>query len=163
VGATEFNLVTHWTLAAPRKAVWTELTRPEDWPEWWRAVARVELLEAGDAEGVGALRRMTWRTALPYSLTFEMRTVRIEPMSVIEGRAEGELAGVGCWTLDGDSDTTRVRYDWRVQVTQPWMRFLAPIARPVFAWNHGVVMRWGAEGLAKRLTSRSTDAIRRAG
>jgi uncharacterized protein YndB with AHSA1/START domain len=65
VSATEFNLTTNWTLAAPREAVWRELTKPEDWPAWWRVVERVELLEAGDADGVGALRRMTWRTALP--------------------------------------------------------------------------------------------------
>ena len=155
MSATEFNLITNWTLAAPREAVWRELTKPEDWPAWWRAVERVELLEAGDADGVGALRRMTWRTALPYSLTFDMRTVRVEPMTVIEGRAEGELSGVGRWTVDGDRDRTRVRYDWRVEVTQPWMRFVAPLARPVFAWNHGVVMGWGGEGLARRLTARA--------
>ena len=155
MSATEFNLITNWTLAAPREAVWRELTKPEDWPAWWRAVERVELLEAGDADGVGALRRMTWRTALPYSLTFDMRTVRVEPMTVIEGRAEGELSGVGRWTVDGDRDRTRVRYDWRVEVTQPWMRFVAPLARPVFAWNHGVVMGWGGEGLARRLAARA--------
>jgi uncharacterized protein YndB with AHSA1/START domain len=156
VSATEFNLVTNWTLDAPREAVWAELTKPEDWPAWWRAVARVELLEPGDKHGVGALRRMTWRTALPYSLTFDMRTVRVESMTVIEGRAEGELTGVGRWTVDGDRDKTHVRYDWRVEVTQPWMRFVAPIARPVFAWNHGVVMGWGGEGLACKLATRST-------
>jgi len=31
------------------------------------------------------------------------------------------------------------------------MNFLAPIARPLFEWNHNVVMNWGAEGLKKRL------------
>jgi len=25
------------------------------------------------------------------------------------------------------------------------------IARPLFEWNHNVVMSWGAEGLGKRL------------
>ena len=28
---------------------------------------------------------------------------------------------------------------------------LAPVARPVFEYNHDVVMRWGGEGLAQRL------------
>ncbi|MEA2376163.1 MAG: hypothetical protein QOD13_70, partial [Thermoleophilaceae bacterium] len=28
---------------------------------------------------------------------------------------------------------------------------LAPVARPVFEYNHDVVMRWGGEGLARRL------------
>jgi hypothetical protein len=31
------------------------------------------------------------------------------------------------------------------------MNYLAPIARPVFKWNHDVVMAWGREGLEKRL------------
>ncbi len=26
-----------------------------------------------------------------------------------------------------------------------------PIARPLFEWNHNVVMSWGARGLAERL------------
>ena len=34
------------------------------------------------------------------------------------------------------------------------MNRLAPVARPVFAWNHGVVMRQGAEGLARLLDAR---------
>jgi uncharacterized protein YndB with AHSA1/START domain len=155
VSITEFHLVTDWTLAAPREAVWTELTTPEYWPDWWRAVERVELLEAGDADGVGALRRMTWRTALPYSLSFDMRTVRVEAKTLIEGHAQGELTGVGRWTLAADGAQTRVRYDWRVEVTRSWMRFVAPIARPVFAWNHGVVMGWGHEGLVRRLSARA--------
>jgi len=31
------------------------------------------------------------------------------------------------------------------------MNYLAPIARPLFKWNHDVVMGWGSEGLARRL------------
>jgi hypothetical protein len=31
------------------------------------------------------------------------------------------------------------------------MNYLSPIARPIFSWNHNVVMRWGGEGLAKQL------------
>jgi len=31
------------------------------------------------------------------------------------------------------------------------MNALAPLARPVFAWNHDRVMEWGRSGLARRL------------
>src|SRR5690348_13639065 len=99
--ATAFHLITDWSFAAPREAVWRALMAPEEWPSWWRAVAAVERLAAGDANGVGAVRRMTWRTALPYTLTFDMRMTRIEPMALIEGRAEGELTGLGRWRLSG--------------------------------------------------------------
>lgn len=151
MSAAQFRLVTEWQLAAPPEAVWAVLTAPEDWPYWWRAVEDVETLEAGDAQGVGALRRLTWRTALPYTLTFNMRTTRVEPMALIEGRAEGELSGLGRWTLTADGPGTHVRYDWIVDVEKPWMRTLAPLLRPVFAWNHGKVMGWGREDIARKL------------
>ena len=150
--ATEFKLVTEWMLDAPQEAVWRALSAPEQWPSWWRAVARVETLAPGDADGIGALRRLTWRTALPYSLTFDMRTTRVEPKTLIEGRAEGELTGLGRWTLTPAGERTHVRYEWIVEVTKPWMRLAAPLLRPVFAWNHGVVMEWGREGLVRKLS-----------
>ena len=71
-------------------------------------------------------------------------------LSVIEGEAIGELTGKGRRQLSADGDVTTVRYDWNVSTTKPWMNLLAPVARPVFKWNHDVVMGWGAEGLAKR-------------
>jgi uncharacterized protein YndB with AHSA1/START domain len=151
--ATQFHLVTDWSLDAPPAAVWDALIKPDDWPTWWRAVEKVEPLEPGDASGLGACRRFTWRTALPYAITFNMRTVRVEPLSVIEGRADGELAGTGRWTLTPAGAGTHVRYDWIVEVTKPWMRVLAPLLRPVFAWNHNKVMAWGREGLARKLAT----------
>jgi uncharacterized protein YndB with AHSA1/START domain len=148
-----FHLITDWTLAAPVEPIWQALMAPEQWPSWWRAVARVETITEGDANGVGARRRIAWRTALPYTLTFVMRVTRVEPMTLIEGRAEGELDGLGRWTLAADGGRSHVRYDWIVEVTRPWMRIAAPVLRPVFAWNHGVVMRWGYEGLARKLAA----------
>jgi hypothetical protein len=41
-----------------------------------------------------------------------------------------------------------------VKTTEWWMNLLAPIARPLFAWNHDVVMRQGGEGLARLLGTR---------
>lgn len=152
--ATSFHLVTDWTFAAPREAVWRALLAPEEWPSWWRAVTKVERLAPGDANGVGAVRRMTWRTALPYTLTFDMRMTRVEPMTLIEGRAQGELTGLGRWTLFSPAGgSTAVRYEWIVEVTKPWQRLIAPLARPVFTWNHNVVMGWGHEGLARKLAA----------
>ena len=151
MASQQFNLVSEWRLAAPVDRVWAELMRPDDWPQWWRAVKRVETLAEGDARGVGAIRRLTWGSALPYELTFEMRATRVEPMTVIEGRASGELDGTGRWTLTPDGNGTLVRYDWQIEVTKPWMRTLAPLLRPAFAWNHNVVMGWGYQGLRRRL------------
>ena len=80
-----------------------------------------------------------------------MRTARVERLSLIEGRADGELAGTGRWTIASDGAGTNVRYDWTAAVTRPWMRLLAPAARPLFAWNHNTVVAWGHEGLTHKL------------
>jgi hypothetical protein len=95
---------------------------------------------------------MAWRIALPYTVTFDMRTC-VAPKTLIERRAAGELDGVGRWILSADSGRTKVRYQWSVDVTKRSMRILAPTLRPVFAWNHGVVMRWGCEGLRHKLAN----------
>jgi uncharacterized protein YndB with AHSA1/START domain len=155
---TRFHLVTEWDLAAPLAAVWGVLVAPEDWPSWWRAVKKVELIDPGSPNGIGAYRRLTWKTALPYDVTFNMRTTRVEPPAVIEGRADGELDGTGRWTLTPTASGTHVRYDWIVDVTKPWMRVFAPILRPVFAWNHNVVMEWGREGIVRRLAGAAKPA-----
>ena len=149
---SRYQFVTHWAIDAPIHAVWSELSHPEFWPQWWRGVVAVDLLEPGDAEGIGAYRRMTWRSRLPYRLAFNMRTTRIERHVTIEGVADGELAGTGKWTFAcRGTASTDVRYDWEVEATKRWMRALAPIARPAFEWNHDVIMAWGLEGLKRRL------------
>jgi carbon monoxide dehydrogenase subunit G len=148
---TRFELTSEWRLDAPLERVWAELIAPEKWPDWWRAVKKVETVSKGDANGIGAVRRFTWGTALPYTLSFNMTATRIEPMTLIEGQARGELDGIGRWTLARDGAGTRVQYDWLVDITNPWQVALAPILRPVFAWNHRVVMGWGYDALTARL------------
>ena len=154
MSTSDYAFVTRWTIPAPLDRVWQELTQPEVWPVWWRGVERVELIRPGDATGIGAVRRYTWRSRLPYRLTFTMETTRIEPQRLIEGRATGELDGLGVWTLTPSPQGTDLRYDWRVAATKPWMKLAAPIAKPLFAWNHDVVMEWGRQGLLKRVAPR---------
>ena len=147
----QFALITHWHLDAPIERVWDALTRVEEWPSWWRYVRAVAELEKGDAQGVGSLRRYTWSSRLPYRLSFEMRTVAMRKPDYMEGSASGDLDGSGRWRLVADGATTRVRYDWTVAVGKQWMQILAPLLAPVFAWNHGQVMREGGRGLARHL------------
>ena len=149
--ATRFELVSHWHLDSPLERVWAELSRPDDWPLWWRAVKRVELLAEGNSGGIGAVRRFTWATALPYTLSFDMTATRVEPMRLLEGRASGQLEGIGRWTLSGGDLGTDVRYDWIVEIRKPWQVALAPVLRPVFVWNHNRVMGWGYEDIKTRL------------
>jgi len=149
----QYEFETEWRLRAPLAQVWGAIVDSDRWPEWWRGVESVELLRVGDEQGVGSVRRLTWRSKLPYTLTFDTELVRVEPMSLIEGRASGELEGAGIWRFGEQDGVTSVHYTWRVRTTRWWMNLLAPIARPAFGWNHDYVMRSGAAGLAKLLAA----------
>ncbi len=151
MGATHFSLVSDWRLDAPIERVWELIETTEEWPGWWRAVKGAWIVRVGREDGVGSVHRINWSTALPYTLMFDVETVRVERLRELEGRAFGELDGTGIWTFTPEGDTTHVRYLWRVEVTKPWMRLLAPLLRPVFTWNHNKVMRWGLEGARRRL------------
>jgi uncharacterized protein YndB with AHSA1/START domain len=146
-----YDFETVWRIRAPIARVWEAIVRSEDWPRWWRGVEKVEVLSRGDENGVGSKQRYTWRSRLPYTLAFDMEVVRVEPMSLIEGHATGELEGRGVWKLGEDGGVTTVRYAWQVRTTRWWMNLLTPLARPAFAWNHDYVMKNGAEGLARLL------------
>jgi hypothetical protein len=149
-----YHYVDEWHFHAPIDAVWTEISDPLDWSGWWSCFERVEQTQPGDERGVGAVHRYTVKGALPYRVSFEMRTTVVDKHRRIEGEALGDVRGRGIWTFEGDEKATHVRYDWIVDTTRPWMITLAPLLRPVFGWNHHFVMRRGLEGLTARLQLR---------
>jgi uncharacterized protein YndB with AHSA1/START domain len=154
----EYSFLTTWCLGAPRDRVWDAIWDSERWPQWWRGVVASERLVEGDEDGVGQVGRYTWRSKLPYALDFEMTTTRVSKPHLLEGEAKGELSGVGRWRLFEESSdggpVTAVVYEWNVRTTRRWMNLLAPVARPVFQWNHDWVMRNGGEGIARLLDCR---------
>ena len=150
----EYSFFTTWLLESPRDPVWAAIHDQARWPEWWRGVEVAEELRGGDGDGVGTVSRMVWKSWLPYRVEFEVLTTRVDYPDLMEGRATGELEGVGRWRLYEQGGVTAVLYQWNVATTRPWMNALAPALRPVFQWNHDWVMRRGGEGLARLLGCR---------
>jgi uncharacterized protein YndB with AHSA1/START domain len=146
-----YHFVTDIEVAAAPDPVWDALADPTAWPAWWRQLRRVAVLAPGRPDGVGRRYRLDFRTALPYTLGFASETTRISPPTAWEARITGDLAGAGRYELISVDGGSRVRHIWIVGTTKPWMNALAPVARPAFAWNHGVLMREFALGLAGRL------------
>lgn len=150
----DYEFVSHWIIDAPVDRVYAAIEDANSWPEWWPGVLSSVELQRGDADGIGSIRRSVWKSALPYQLEFDSEVVRIEKERLIEVRAFGQLDGRGVWQLEANrTDSTRVRYDWTVKTTKPWMNYLSPVARPLFRWNHDVIMRWGEEGLNRYLAN----------
>lgn len=147
-----FDLVSHWRIAAPVERVWAALTAPHDWPTWWPHVRAVHTLRTGDADGLGSVRRIEWRTALAYDVVIEVEAVEAVRFERLRARSRGHLRGEGIWLLrPAGGSVTDVTYLWRVELSRPWMRVLAPLLAPVFRWNHSRVMRAGGSGLARHL------------
>jgi hypothetical protein len=149
-----YEFLTAWVLESPIDPVWEAIYDAERWPEWWRGVESVVELDPGGEDKVGSLARHRWRSFLPYPVEFESRTTRVERPMLIEGRASGELAGEGRWRLFEQDGVTAVLYQWNVHTTRAWMNHVAPVARPVFRWNHNWVMARGGEGIARRVGGR---------
>ncbi len=148
-----YRFLTAWCLDAPISDVWPPIHDSERWPQWWKGVESVTELEPGDHLGVGSLARYAWRSRLPYTIEFEVRTTGVDPPFLMEGVARGDLCGEGRWRLAEGRGTT-VLCEWNVETTSRWMNLLAPVARPLFTWNHDLIMRQGAEGLARLLGAR---------
>jgi hypothetical protein len=125
--------------------VWWVLREAERWPEWWRGVERVTVLAPDERY------RIAWRSRVPYELEFDFGVIDLDEPRSMRGVASGALTGTGQWRLFEQDGVTAVLYEWNVETTKAWMNFLGPVARPVFDYNHDVVMRWGGEGLAQRL------------
>lgn len=149
----EFVLLSQWRIDAPLASVWQAINDPTGWPRWWPYVAAVDKLATGDADGIGARYRFHWTSRLPYSIRIDTHVVEVVRQQLIRAAASGDLDGEGTWRLRSDGDATEVEYTWRVTLDRAWMRRLAPLLRPAFAWNHNAVMAAGEHGLRRHLSA----------
>lgn len=72
----------------------------------------------------------------------------------VETRVLGRVDGRWSWRVETTDSGTLVPFDWAVRPQLAWMRAVAPLARPVFGWNHRSLMAEGAFGLARHLDVR---------
>jgi carbon monoxide dehydrogenase subunit G len=149
--AADYHYVSTWQFRAPIDRVWAAISDLEQLPAWYPAVHQVQTLAPGDDEGVGARVRYVIKGRLPMRLAFEGTITRVDPPRGLDVRAEGDLQGIGRWDLDQQGDLTSARYTWDVRTTKPWMNLVAPVARPLFAWNSKGVMLEAGQGLARFL------------
>jgi hypothetical protein len=149
---TEYFFITKWRLEAPLEKVWDAIYNSTEWPTWWKGVIDVKQIEFAK-EGMNAVRQYTWKSALPYTLSFQMRLTEMELHKKLSGIAFGELQGKGTWYFKQEKEITYVEYHWNVITTKAWMNTFSFLLKPAFQYNHNVVMKWGAFGLAQKLNA----------
>jgi hypothetical protein len=145
-------LTSRWRLDTGAAPVWALLTDVEAWPNWWRYVRQVQVLERAPGSPLGDVTQIDWSSALLLRARLRMVTAVAERPRLLETHVGGDLRGVGAWILEptpeGGVDVT---YRWELELHRRWMRNWAALLRPVFEWNHFVVMREGARGMARAL------------
>ena len=151
---TNYHLHTVWWTPAVIEQIWETLASYAAWPTWWRGIQSVEVLRRGDESGVGTVLRQGWRSWVPYTLTFDLEMIRLESKRLLEGRASGDLVGTCRWTFSPVHGGTEIRFDVNVRTSRWWMNLPVPFASRIVRANFETIMRWGREGLARKLGMR---------
>jgi hypothetical protein len=152
----EYRFVTHWRFDAPLERVWAELDAPERYPQWWPSMRVYRDLTPG-IHGVGARAERVTKGVLPYSLRYVTTVTRYEPLQEMAYDAEGDLTGSGRMVLEAIGRQTHVTIYWNVATVGFWLNLVAPLLKPVLAWNHNWVMAQGERSLANRLREGATS------
>jgi uncharacterized protein YndB with AHSA1/START domain len=151
--AKEYVFIDEWDVDAPQEAVFMALADGSTYPEWWKPV-----YIACESEGppdVGRTSKQHFKGRLPYTLRTSSEIVRYEPPNEFEVSVVGDLTGRGVWTLTPIDGNVHIRFDWRVIADRPLLRYLTPVLRPAFRWNHNWAIKRAIEGLEPYARSRS--------
>ena len=147
--APRYHLTTSVHLQAARGQVWATLADIGAWPTWWRWARRIDVLQSPGPDGVGGVYRTTIATRLGYGFTYAAEVVEVEAPRMILAHSTGDLEGWGLFLLHEASTGTHVDFTWLVETHRRWMNAVAPMARPLFVWNHDRLMQDFGRGLAR--------------
>jgi hypothetical protein len=154
MAAQRYFFVSNWKVQCPLEEAWNAIYDVHEWRNWWPSIAEVKTVSKGDANDIGRIEYMKWRTPFFYELSFSVELLSKQMPIVIVAHATGELEGTGTWKFFHEKGVTNIIHEWSVSTTKKWMNDLAFILKPLFFWNHHYVMNKGAKGLAKKLNAR---------
>ena len=118
--ANHYRFVEQWTIPGHRPdAVYEVLYNATLLPIWWSGVyLEVVPFRSYGRPVVGAKARVKARGFLPYTLSFELEALTLDPGRRVEVRATGDFEGIWRAELFEDGDGTRVEIHWEVQASQ---------------------------------------------
>jgi uncharacterized protein YndB with AHSA1/START domain len=143
--AGEYVFIDEWDVDAPQERVFEALADARTYPQWWTPTYKE--VESDGPPQVGRASLQKFGGKLPYTLKTESTIVRMEPPREFEVNVVGDLRGRGVWTLTPADGKVHVRFDWHVFADRALLRYLTPVLRPVFRWNHNVAIKDAMRGL----------------
>jgi uncharacterized protein YndB with AHSA1/START domain len=155
MASNSYRFEDHWQVPFPIERVWDVLARPEEYPLWWRGV----YLSATRLDDEGKRVAVVARGRLPYKLRFTIESVHQEKPRLIAFRATGDfVTDLSRWLLEPRAGGTAVTLEWNPRVEKPVVKFLSPLLKPIFYWNHEWTMRRGERQIAEYLSGRATSS-----
>jgi carbon monoxide dehydrogenase subunit G len=148
-----------WRVAAPIDRVWTAIRDLEAYSRWWTEFVEVKRLN--DLDGVGSQVAVHAKAALPYHMYFTLETVVEERPRLAIVKVWGDLDGEMRWQLETDGSGTNLIFDESVRTGKLLLNMFAPVFKPLFAWNHRVMMASGERGLQGYLVQNRRAPLRR--
>lgn len=150
--AAEYHFLSEFRFRGDRDRLWDPLVDVERWPAWWSWLKRIEVLRpATGPDGLGSSIRSTVRAPAGYGLVYITEVVHVDRPRRIDLTSSGDLIGVGRFLLAGEAgDVASLSFAWLVSTPKRWMSAAAPVARPMFTWNHDRMMKTFGEGLARQ-------------
>jgi uncharacterized protein YndB with AHSA1/START domain len=157
MGLNKYHFEDHWEVPFPIEQVWTVLARPREFPAWWKGVyLSVESLDHAAEPRVGARVAAVARGWLPYKLRFTIETTKLEKPYLIGFKASGDFeTEESRWILEPRGNGTHVILDWNPIVEKPVVKFLSPVLKPIFRWNHNWTMVRGQRQIVDYMADRS--------
>jgi uncharacterized protein YndB with AHSA1/START domain len=148
---TQYHFVSEYVFRGDPESLWRALGDVEAWPSWWPWLKRVERLRDGiGVEHVGAAYRSTVRAPAGYGFVYSATVVDVERLRRIDLHVAGDIVGRGRFLVGTlPSGELTLSFTWLVSTTKRWMSAVAPMARPMFAWNHDRMMKAFGVGLAE--------------
>ena len=143
--AQEYLFVDEWDVEAPQERVFDALADARTYPEWWTPIYK-ECKAEGPPE-VGRVSTQRFSAKLPYTLETRSKVVSMDRPNKLEVDVEGDLRGHGRWTLTPNDGKVHVRFDWQVFADRPLLRYLTPVLRPLFRWNHNEAIKAAMKNL----------------
>jgi uncharacterized protein YndB with AHSA1/START domain len=148
MASNAYHFEDHWHVPFPIEKVYDVLARPEEYPRWWRGV----YLSATRLDSEEKRVAVVARGLLPYKLRFTIESVTQEKPCLIAFRASGDfVTDLSRWLLEPRGGGTAVTLEWNPRVEKPIVKFLSPVLKPVFRWNHEWTMRRGEKMIAEFL------------
>lgn len=130
-----------WTFGVEPDELWERLAATDDYREWW------PWLRHFDPDG-GIVTGSAWRCEvappLPYVVRFTIHFDRVRRHQFAEATVDGDIHGEAQLRLSNvRGGGTKVRLVSSLQPTNPLLKGVGRVARPLVGWGHDWVLDQG--------------------